>query len=73
MAVGTLFLYFCGALVVSLLVVGLNMIGIMWSLNNDRMPVVGIGLHVLGNIVASLSALGALVTGIIWLVQYLKN
>jgi hypothetical protein len=75
MDVGQLFLWFCIAFVVSMLIVGLNMIGMMMSINNGsaKMPGVSVGIHVLCGIVANISALGALVTGIIWLVQYLKN
>lgn len=73
MDVGQLFLWFCIAFVVSMIIVGLNMIGMMQSMRSEGPGLVGVGLHVLCGIVANISALGAVVTGIIWLVQYLKN
>jgi len=73
MDVGQLFLWFCIAFVVSLVIIGLNMIGMMMSMNRDGNPLIYVGLHVFFGVVANISALGALVTGIIWLVQYLKN
>lgn len=73
MDVGQLFLWFCIAFVVSLLIIGLNMIGMMHSIGNGGSGLGNVGLHVLLGIVANISALGAIVTGIIWLVQYLKN
>lgn len=73
MDVGQLFLWFCIAFVVSLLIIGLNMIGMMRSIDNGGSGLGNVGLHVLLGIVANISALGAIVTGIIWLVQYLKN
>jgi hypothetical protein len=73
MDVGQLFLWFCIAFVVSLVIIGLNMIGMMMSMNRDGNPLINVGLHVVFGVVANISGLGAFVTGIIWLVQYLKN
>lgn len=73
MDVAQLFIWFCIAFVVSLVLVGLNMVAMMWSMRRDGSGFFNLGLNVLFGIVANISALGAIVTGIIWLVQYLKN
>jgi len=73
MNAGQLFLWFCIAFVVSMVIVGLNMIGMMQSMNGGGPGLISAGLHVLCAIVANISAGGAVATGVVWFVQYLKN
>lgn len=66
MTVGILFFVFVAVFVMSLIAVAINMGTI---LSGKRALDSVVGIHLLGGIAAVISGVGALITGVMWLVQ----
>lgn len=83
MTIATLFFIFLSLVVIAALVAALNFAkmakGMINSVHNDDPESAfkgmqsGFGIHILAGVVLGLSSLGALITGIMWLVQYFKG
>ena len=74
MTPATAFFYFCGLAVFGLIVSGLNMLRL--TANMDRLmdrPGGVIAVHIIGGLCWGLGALGAVVSGIVWIVTTLKS